>query len=425
MQVGWVDFSTQDRNRTLAVLGSLLTPGAVDELGIGIVRDAIADKLFPSTSTLLTKARYFFLVPYLSRLMEEGHDIERKDPRALAGDFRSLERTCAEGLLRCSKSTEGIVGRVALAGGRWVTRGPGELYWASLRNLGFMRDGAPNSYFGQFVYLSDARLKGQRIDYVQSGDHEDGLSNDRPAHRSMWRLPRRAYCAWRKDWRDWNDCASIELTQDEAVFLREHIVTSYPGSLYALLLSDAPLRSIAFGTLDTAHEGGGDSFFHDFLANGAMDRINAIDSRVARTCALADAFSEMVYGCRIAYNMQLCGQGERGDSEWEAFSPRASQVAGRVDLAGIARDFGLEGHNGYVIMSSFLSRAMSYMQSGDLDGLQQEVRRREASIKGARRKIGRDDQSKYAWRGGRRLPYRFANALAIVREISEAGGCDA
>ena len=189
MQVGWVDFSARDRNRTLAVLGSLSTPGAVDELGIGIVRDAIADTLFPSTSTLLTKARYFFLVPYLSRLMEEGHDTERKDPRALAGDFRSLERTCAEGLLRCSDSTEGIVGRVVLAGGRWVTRGPGELYWASLRNLGFMRDGAPNSYFGKFVYLSDARLKGRQIDYLQSSEHDDGSRTIAPRIAACGVLP--------------------------------------------------------------------------------------------------------------------------------------------------------------------------------------------------------------------------------------------
>ena len=128
MRVGWVDFSAQERSRTLTVLSSLSQPGAVDELGIGIVRDAIADTLFPSTSTLLTKARYFFLVPYISRLMEEGHDVERRDPHALAGEYSDYEKTCAKGLLRCCDSKEGVIGRVALSGGRWVTRGPGELY---------------------------------------------------------------------------------------------------------------------------------------------------------------------------------------------------------------------------------------------------------------------------------------------------------
>lgn len=46
MQVGWIDFSPEERSRTLTVLSSLSEPGSVDELGVGIVRDAMADRLF-------------------------------------------------------------------------------------------------------------------------------------------------------------------------------------------------------------------------------------------------------------------------------------------------------------------------------------------------------------------------------------------
>lgn len=425
MRVGWVDFSAQERSRTLTVLGSLSQPGAVDELGIGIVRDAIADTLFPSTSTLLTKARYFFLVPYISRFMEEGRDAERRDPRALAEDYSNHERACAEGLLRCSDSTEGIIGRVALSGGRWVTRGPGELYWAPLRSLGFMRSGAPTSYFGQFVYLADARLRDRRPAYEKNDENDDGLADDPRSFRSMWNLPRSEYAAWKDDWKSWKTNASIVLTQEEAVFLRKRIVTSYPSSLYSLLLTDEATRTLALATLDGGGEAAGDSGFHAFLRNGALERINAVSPQLARTCALADAFSEMVYGCRIAYNMQLSGLVERGGDEWDEYSLRAPEVAGRVDLPGIAATFGLLGHSGFALVCKFMGRAIAHMQNGDLEGLQLEVRKREASIKGARRKIGREDQAEYAWRGGRRLPYRFANAMGIVREICEAGGCDA
>lgn len=94
MQIGWIDFSPEERSRTLTVLSSLSEPGSVDELGVGIVRDAMADVLFPGTSTLLTKARYFFFVPYVSRYLEEGHDSARQDPRALRTTFRDLERRC-------------------------------------------------------------------------------------------------------------------------------------------------------------------------------------------------------------------------------------------------------------------------------------------------------------------------------------------
>lgn len=428
MQVGWIDFSAEDRSRTLTVLNALSQPGSVDELGFGIVRDAMADKLFPGTSTLLTRARYFFLVPYLSRLMEEGHDTNRRDPRTLANEFRDHERRCAEGLLRVNASSEGVIGRVALGSGKWVTRGPGEIYWASLRNLGFMREGSPDSYSAQFSYLADARLRERHSSYVKNQDEDDGLSDDGLSYGSMWRLPRSCYEQWREDWGNWKEQASIGLTPNEARFLQRRITESRPQSLYALILSDDTLRTIALATLyGTGEEerSMGDSSFHAFLHNGALDRINSLAPGIAHSCALAEGFSEVVYGCRIAYNMQLTGLEEQGEREWNAFAERASSVVHHVDLDSIAADLGLTNHGGFMLMKAFLIRAMACMEAGDLPGLQREVRQREAAIKGARRKIGRTDHGDYAWRGGRRLPYRFANAMGIVREICEAGGCDA
>ena len=38
--------------------------GAVDELGIGIIRDGFANYFFPVTSTIQIRARYFFIIPY-------------------------------------------------------------------------------------------------------------------------------------------------------------------------------------------------------------------------------------------------------------------------------------------------------------------------------------------------------------------------
>ena len=38
-----------------------------DELGIGQVRDAISDLMWPGTSTLFTRARYFLFIPWCLR----------------------------------------------------------------------------------------------------------------------------------------------------------------------------------------------------------------------------------------------------------------------------------------------------------------------------------------------------------------------
>lgn len=43
MPLGWIDFSKDERNKVLNVIHLLDEPGAVDELGIGAVRDAFAD----------------------------------------------------------------------------------------------------------------------------------------------------------------------------------------------------------------------------------------------------------------------------------------------------------------------------------------------------------------------------------------------
>ncbi len=42
-----------------------------DELGLGSIRDAFADLFFPGTSTIMTRARYFLLVPWTYQRLEE------------------------------------------------------------------------------------------------------------------------------------------------------------------------------------------------------------------------------------------------------------------------------------------------------------------------------------------------------------------
>lgn len=67
MEIGWIDFSKEDREKVLDVINLLQEQGAVDELGIGQIRDAFANRFFPGTSTVQTRAKYFFLVPYILR----------------------------------------------------------------------------------------------------------------------------------------------------------------------------------------------------------------------------------------------------------------------------------------------------------------------------------------------------------------------
>ena len=62
MQIGWVDFSKTERDKVVSILRLLGTQTALDELGIGTVRDAFSDMLFPGISTLQTRAKYFVIL---------------------------------------------------------------------------------------------------------------------------------------------------------------------------------------------------------------------------------------------------------------------------------------------------------------------------------------------------------------------------
>jgi hypothetical protein len=109
MQIGWVDYSEKQRQLSLQVLSALKETTAVDEIGIGIARDAFADFFFPSTSTLHTRAKYMFIVPYALRDLERDHD-PGKDSKTLRREFDDTEKRIAIQLIKNSSGREwGIV----------------------------------------------------------------------------------------------------------------------------------------------------------------------------------------------------------------------------------------------------------------------------------------------------------------------------
>ena len=79
MQIGWVDFSKTERDKVVSILRLLGAQTALDELGIGTVRDAFSDMFFPGISTLQTRAKYFVILPYLFAQAENHRFKHRRD----------------------------------------------------------------------------------------------------------------------------------------------------------------------------------------------------------------------------------------------------------------------------------------------------------------------------------------------------------
>lgn len=58
---GWVATDAEQRRRMMEVVDQFRDSTTIDDLGLGGIRDAFSDTLFPGTSTLHTRIRYALL----------------------------------------------------------------------------------------------------------------------------------------------------------------------------------------------------------------------------------------------------------------------------------------------------------------------------------------------------------------------------
>src|SRR5215212_3682988 len=61
--IAWLDTSSDEQRRVRELIALFSQSDSRDELGIGQIRDAFSDLLFPGTSVIQTRARYYLFVP--------------------------------------------------------------------------------------------------------------------------------------------------------------------------------------------------------------------------------------------------------------------------------------------------------------------------------------------------------------------------
>jgi len=226
LQIGWVDFSKEHRKRVLNVLSFLTQKGAVDELGIGVIRDRLADILFPGTSTIQTRAKYFFIVPWIMRDLEK----QNLQPSLFEQKLAMAENKMIEVLK--SLGGDGIIGEIS---GEKLKRKPAEIYWNGLRTYGIFRHHGLNIY--KYIQVA-GELGNEKLTRKQLLRSEDGVQiDDRDAFGLSKLGP-----SWNiiEPPANWQKELSINLSCDEASFLQERIITATASrhSLWAALLRD-------------------------------------------------------------------------------------------------------------------------------------------------------------------------------------------
>lgn len=391
MQLGWIDFSKEDRQKALDVINLLSEQGAVDELGIGIVRDAFANYFFPGTSTIQTRAKYFLIVPYILRDAVDGR--YGKDVNRILKAIDTEEKECGIKLLESNPKAEGVIGTRVLPKG-WVARKPSDIYWNGIRTYGIFCDYGLSipEYVSLAVKLntqkSSAKL-GNRNDEAEENEKDDSDAGD-IMNVSFWNLP-----IYHDNWRD---NLTIELTNEEAFYLDKQIQKGAKGTLLEYVLKNR---------IDM-------NKYEDFVSM-AVELSVKVEEKLAFMMKLACEFNNLVYMARVRFNVMLSEEeNEVAVSEWDRLKPQVKRRA-NVDLSAVFNKLELHNPGTYL----FLSKLQEAFKALDIDAADELIKKRERQLKGINRaKLNRTKEFDHSkWVGGGELDYRFSNARRIINDI--------
>jgi len=275
-QLSWLAYSETERKRTLEVIHLLGEQGTRDELGIGRIRDALAERLFPGTSTIQTRARYFLLIPWIYLRLEARSPIANA-----AGEARWHELRLLDALLENAKddgSRAGIIGQRARQG---LATLPSAIYWNGLRSWGILRYPGERRSYHRLLETADLRHPERDDDgTLRLGALDRNWDPDLPEP------PRDIY-----------EGATLELAPHETEYLRERIRHSHGNSALAELL-DAPLPDE----------------LPPYVWELPAEALNLLSAENRHAVEQAELFSLGMHGAALLYNHMLASA--RQHPEW-------------------------------------------------------------------------------------------------------------
>lgn len=381
MQIGFIDFSKEERNKILATLKLLGTQTALDELGIGIIRDAYADILFPGISTIQTRAKYFVLIPYL---FERAANQKLSGGRELYKWLTANEDKMVETLVRNSDSEEtGIIGKNALKQKRAVKMKPSSIYWNGLRTFEIVRNAGISLSAACNITWSSAQKKNETEPKTDGDTFDDMTAGQGDSV---------LFSPILLDY-DFEKTASISLTRKEAEFLADKIIKALlsQNTLLAFLIKHK-LNCNSFDEIPVdilPHD-----MRHDYL--------------------LAKDFSDFIIGAHIRYNIIFSNYQDE-DMMDEFISWRTMFVNRDFDLAAV-----LERISCNYSTRKFCSDFLDSVYKNDLQAMDELIIAREKVVKGDRAKLCKPKEYQYNYDRPvhfYRLDYRFSTAKTIIDDI--------
>ncbi len=220
----WLDLTTSDRDKMRRVLDLFKEAGTLDEMGLGSLRDALSDVLFPGISFTQTRLRYVLFIPWLYRRLE--------DRRVRAGDVqqaaRQAEIALIDPLIR-NPDNVGVIGQMARDA---LVRLPSSVYWSALTRWAIFQ---PQQSQGWYHSHFDALVNGRGV--MARADDPGVIWSQQPHWHPRLPEPPVGF--------PWE--VSFALTHKEADFLCGRVEERCTGTLLAWLVrngSDSPAADV-------------------------------------------------------------------------------------------------------------------------------------------------------------------------------------
>ena len=391
---GWIDFSNEQRDRVFSVIELLNTGGTVDELGIGSVRDNIADWLFPGVSTIQTRPKYFIILTdiflgYLQRY-QKGEKLPLLSTYLKSEEHRIMHLLAKN---HSYKDGDGVIGVTVAQTNGELARKASSVYWNGLRTHKLI-----DTELSSTEYL----IQNDLSKFNPDGD----VMDDKHLIEEQFAIRAPLFSAIKEDIR-------MELSEEEANYLRDQF-----KDVTSSLKQEHNLLSQLF-TKERAEVIANANNFQE-MAN-LLIADESLHSETIQMLKIALLFDFIMHGAHIRYNIQLHKKsGELNfDDKWNDWLKELEVKREDVQALNFEYIFSEVSPRTAPQTQQFMRLWKHEVLKEELNIklLDELVYRQEIKKKGAKAKLASVNGEFTSWVGIQSLQYRFNNVKNIIRDI--------
>jgi hypothetical protein len=402
-QLGWIYFSPSFKDKINSILDLLdQEEGMVDELGLGRLRDAYADLFFPGTSTVQTRAKYFFIVSYLIKdfFLQNGGKSKNLE-QYLNEEEHKIIWELAEKYNHDRNARSGVIG-ITKHRNQKLARRPSSIYWNGLRSSNF---NFIDTELSLHEYYLNADKILEELLFLKKSIKDDSSDDQDIEYTDNHRVK---VSTRQKGWRESLD---LPLSYEEADFFLKRILEKFPKRLIGKIASMPTLRK---SFLDTT----------DFESFSKLCLQENIGDELKKQITQAHDLNEITKGLHLAYSHMINKKHYLSEVFLEDFELwRKNIYDNLVDLNSLTKETiqqttNIDSDSVLTFMQSILSLIKKHQT--DIEDISELIINQEIRIKGKKARLRAGAQRDFEQGKSKslsRLNYRDGNARIIIGDI--------